>query len=60
MTRGCERCPCQVVAARALLDRDAKLRVVNKRGLTPLGEAVAAGHAECAAALVAVGADEVP
>ena len=48
----------QAVATRGLLDHNAKLKVVNKRGLTPLGEAVAAGHAECAAALVAAGADE--
>ena len=48
----------QAVATRALIDHNAKLKVVNKRGLTPLGEAVAAGHAECAAALVAAGADE--
>jgi len=48
----------QAVATRALLDHNAKLKVVNKRGLTPLGDAVAAGHAECAAALVAAGADE--
>ena len=48
----------QAVTTRALLDHNAKLKVVNKRGLTPLGEAVAAGHAECAAALVAAGADE--
>ena len=41
----------------ALLERNAKVKVVNKRGLTPLGEAVAAGHAECAAALKASGAD---
>ena len=45
------------VWCQALVGRNAKVRVVNKRGLTPLGEAVAAGDADCAAALVAAGAD---
>jgi ankyrin repeat protein len=40
-----------------LLGSGAKHGLRNKRGLTPLGEAVAGGHAEVATALLQAGAD---
>ena len=41
----------------ALLQGGAKPRLCNKRGLTPLTEALAAGAVPCAAALLRAGAD---
>ena len=42
---------------RLLLDSGAKKDLVNKRGLTPLGEALLAGNAEAAGVLLEKGAD---
>lgn len=41
----------------ALLKCGAKAKLRNKRGLTPLAEALAAGAVPCAAALLGAGAD---
>ena len=40
-----------------LLSGGAKHGLANKRGLTPLGEAMAGGHADAAKQLIAAGAD---
>lgn len=44
-------------AVETLLAAGAKVKLLNKRGLSPLGEALAGGKLSCAAALVAGGAD---
>ncbi len=45
--------------ARVLLDAGASTGVVNKRGLTPLGEALAGGHVEAGRQLVDVGRADI-